>query len=197
MTNPFKAPLQTVLPVQSDFCQQLQDRYWEIFVGSIFTCCGCRSARTALPVFALVCMVLVCMGCMTSCLTNLVIHIHSNGKWSDGMHVHATQSYARGRTECHTLTRWQAQASSESMHMRGLKLALVVLCFTQHAASQLACEQSGYCSLGQVQPFFGDIYSSTFTLQRSLFIRLVSSERERMQVRVCGKRLKHGAISRK
>ena len=47
---------------------------------------------------------------------------------------------------------------------RKVNLAIVITCFAQHAWTQpakaLACEQSGYCSLGLVQPFFGDIFPS-------------------------------------
>ncbi len=43
---------------------------------------------------------------------------------------------------------------------RKLDLAIVITYFAQHAWTQPACEQSGYCSLGLVQPFFGDIFPS-------------------------------------
>jgi len=48
---------------------------------------------------------------------------------------------------------------------RKVKLAIMITYFAQHAWTHPACEQSGYCSLGLVQPFFGDTRPSRFGLQ--------------------------------
>lgn len=45
-----------------------------------------------------------------------------------------------------------------------LLLLLVNLGLLLDAAAQLACEQSGICSLGKVKPFFGDVGTSKFRL---------------------------------
>ena len=44
---------------------------------------------------------------------------------------------------------------------RKLDVAIVITYLAQQAWARPACEQSGYCSLGLVQPFFGDIFPST------------------------------------
>lgn len=54
------------------------------------------------------------------------------------------------------------------------QLVSVLIAAHVHAAPQ-ACEESGYCSLGKLVPFVGDVYPSTTTLascKTSLFVRL-------------------------